>query len=93
MSKSIWKVRTRSELQEFIIDTKNYLNWDEILLKCNIIDFTNMNDYQVNILNDFMSELAGNLKRYEMKSNDDIEVKTLGRFTNFLYDLFSGNSN
>lgn len=92
MGKTIWKVRTRIELEQFIVDTKEYFNWDEILSRCNIDDFNNMNDNQVSILNDFMSEMSGNLKRYEMTSNDSTEVKALGRFTNFLYDLYTGNN-
>lgn len=93
MGKTIWKVRTRIELEQFIVDTKEYFNWDEILSRCNIDDFNNMNDNQVSILNDFMSEMSGNLKRYEMNSNDSTEVKALGRFTNFLFDLYTGKSN
>lgn len=93
MGKTIWKVRTRIELEQFIVYTKEYFNWDEILSRCNIDDFNNMNDNQVSILNDFMSEMSGNLKRYEMTSNDSTEVKALGRFTNFLFDLYTGKSN
>lgn len=98
MKKSIWKKRSKSELEQFILDTRQYFNWDEILFRNNIeLDVQDLREnhvqldtHQVILINEFMEEMAGTLERYNMSPDDSSEVKALGRFINFLYDLYSG---